>query len=87
LTPEGVCSDATVIAQIDRLLRHDPQHQDHAKAVLRTRDELRSVVTRTGWDVYLHVEAAWSARFSDALVFVVRWAFEQGQRHAVPRGP
>lgn len=87
LTPEGVSSDATVIAQIDRLLRHDPQHQVHAREILKTRDELRAAVTRAGWDSYLHVETALGARFRDALLLVVRWAFERGRNHAASGGP
>ena len=86
LTPEILADNRGCLAQIDRLLRCDPQHQEHAKAILTARDELRSVVTHDGWELFEHVEVAFSTRLHDALLATVRWAFAGGPPHATPSG-
>ena len=86
LTPEIVADDRGCLAQIDRLLRRDPQHRERAKAIVAARHELRSVVTRDGWELFEHVEAAFSTMLHHALLATVRWAFAEGRRHAAPSG-
>lgn len=86
LTPEVVADEGATVAQIDRLLRRNPQHRKHVRAILKAQEALHRVLSDREWQVYLTLEAAVNARFSDALLAVARWAFEQGRRHPLRAG-
>jgi len=55
-------------------------------AVLAAQEGLRRVVDDDGWNAYLIVEAAPTARLEASALVLVRWAFIEGLNVARRRG-
>jgi hypothetical protein len=87
LSPEILVDDAAVAVRIDDLLRADARYRHHTRAIRHAQDALRGVLSDREWQVYLDLEGVVNARFAYALSLLVRWAFEQGQRHPATPQP
>lgn len=80
LTFDIVQDEEALERATDEVLLAVPELRRLSARIRRAQEALRSVVDDDGFEAYLRLEQTVNARFSEAVMIVVRWAFAAGRR-------
>ena len=84
LDPSMIEDDDDLGIAVDEFVHRDPEARARRREIALHQDALRVAGSET-WPLFLRVEALMNGRWADVVVEVARWAFKQGQKHAVPK--
>jgi len=83
LSPKVLVQDQALAKAIDEVLAANSV--DLQQRVAEARQQLQTMLTADQWEAYLAVEQAVAARWAEASVTLVVWAFNEGQKNTGPR--
>ncbi len=84
LDPSVVADDESLAEAVDEFVRRDPLARERLHSVANQQELLRQVVDADTWRLALRLDEMIVERWSDVVVSVARWAFEEGRRHPLP---
>lgn len=79
-----VQDDEDLAAAVDEVVRGDADAAAIAEEIASVREDLRQELVPEAWRTFLRIDELSSAKLSDLLVVIARWAFTEGQQH--PKG-
>ncbi len=85
LTPAMVANDDLLWAALNDATLATPGYWKQRRQIIKAQKRLQAMVSPEAWQLCLAIEELRNSRNEGVLTALVRWAYDQGQRHAFLR--